>query len=239
MYLTQPISAANRLLTTLPGNERDQLLANCESIQLIFDEVLYRAGDRIRYIYFPTGSFISLLAPINGAAGLEVGMIGNEGMLGITLLLGIEDAPFQASVQGAGPTLRIAAPLFLRKLELCPILRKELNLYLYVSIKQLAQTARCTKFHVLEARLARWLLMAQDRAHSDRFHVTHVCLADMLGVRRVGVTKAANLLQTKKLISYHRGDIIILDRGGLEQLSCGCYRAGKEIYDSFLGSEKG
>jgi CRP-like cAMP-binding protein len=232
---TQAVPATNRLLAALPRKDREQLLANCEQIELIFAEVLYRAGELIPHVYFPTGSSISLMTPIDGDAGLKVGLIGNEGMLGITLMLEVDAAPFHALVQGAGPALRITAPSFLRELEQSPALQQELKRYLYVSMSQLAQRSVCTRFHVLEARLARWLLMTQDRAHSDTFHATHVFMAYMLGVRRVGITKAANSLQKQKLISYRRGDITVLDRVGLEAASCGCYRADKETYERILG----
>jgi len=211
------------------------LLANCEEIELIFAEVLYRPGELISHVYFPTGSYISLVTAINGDAGLEVRLIGNEGMLGITLTLGVDVAPFHAWVLGAGPALRMAAPTFLRELERSPALQLDLKHYLYVSMSQLAQTATCTRFHVVEARLASWLLRTQDRANSDHFHVTHELMAHILGVRRVGITKAANSLLKQKLIRYCRGDIMILDRIGLEAASCGCYRADKETYERLLG----
>lgn len=235
MPSTQAIPTTNRLLAALPHKDREQLLANCEEIELIFSEVLYRADEMIPYIYFPTSSIISLVTPINGVAGVEVGLIGNEGMCGVTLMLGVDVAPFHALVQGSGMALRITAPLFLYELEQSPALQLELKRYLYVSMTQLAQTATCNRFHVVEARLARWLLMTQDRAHSNLFHLTHIYLAYMLGVRRVGITKAANSLQQQKLISYHRGDITILDRLGLEAASCTCYLADKKIYEHVLG----
>ncbi len=232
---TKAVPASNRLLAALPRKDCEQLLANCEEIELIFAEVLYRPGELIPHVYFPTGSFISLVTPIDGGVSLEVRLIGNEGMLGITLMLGVDVSPFHAMVLGAGPALRITAPSFLHELEQNPALQQELKRYLYVSMSQLAQTAACTRFHVVEARLARWLLMTQDRAHSDYFHVTHELMAHMLGVRRVGITKAANSLLKQKLIRYRRGDIMILDRIGLEAASCGCYRADKEIYERILG----
>jgi CRP-like cAMP-binding protein len=179
---TPSVFAANRLLADLPAKEREQLLAHCDSIQLHFAEVLYRSGDLISTVYFPTGSFISLVTPLGGDAGLEVGMIGNEGMLGITLTLGIDIAPFQAIVQGSGSALCITAAAFTHELERSPQLRRLLKRYLYISISQLAQSAACCRIHVVEERLARWLLMTQDRAHADAFHITHLFLAYMLGV---------------------------------------------------------
>jgi CRP-like cAMP-binding protein len=232
---TQSASATNRLLAALPRKTCEQLLVNCEQIELIFGEVLYRPEELIPYVYFPIGSSISLETPINGGAGLEVKLIGNEGMLGITLILEVDVAPFHAWVVGAGPALRMTAPLFRRELERNVALQQELKHYLYVSMSQLALTTTCTRFHMVEARLARWLLMTHDRAQSDHFHITHEILAHMLGVRRVGITKAARSLLKQKLINYHRGNITILDRVGLESVSCECYQADKKIYERVLG----
>lgn len=235
MPFNHAVQATNQLLDALPPKDCEQLLSKCEHIELNFAEVLCRPGERISHVYFPTGSFISLVTPMDGKAGLEVGLIGNEGMLGLTLMLGVDVAPFHALVQGAGPALRMTAAAFLSELGQSATLQQKLKRYLYVSMSQLAQTAACTRFHVVEARLARWLLMTQDRAHSNYFHVTHVFLAYILGVRRVGITKAANALQKRKLISYQRGNITIIDRAGLEAASCGCYRADKESYARILG----
>jgi CRP-like cAMP-binding protein len=229
------VPATNCLLVALPDQDREHLLANCDTVELVFDEVLYRAGERIQYIYFPIRGFISLVTPIAGGVGLEVGLVGNEGILGITLILGVDYAPFHTLVQGAGSALRITTSAFLHELKQSLALQEELKRYLYVSITQLAQTAACTRFHVVEARLARWLLMTQDRAYSDTFHVTHVFLAYILGVRRVGITKAANALQQQKLISYQRGNVRILDRAGLEAVSCACYQIDNETYQRILG----
>lgn len=235
MFHSESGSTVNCLLAALSGKDRDQLLAQCESIDLSFNEVIYQAGERILYVYFPSESFISLVTPLGPCASLEVGLVGNEGMLGITLILDVDIAPFHALVQGAGPAFRIPATLFQRQYKRSFELQRELKRYLYVTMNQLAQTAACTRYHVVEARLARWLLMTQDRAHSNTFHITHLFLAYMLGVRRVGITKAANALQQRKLINYRRGNITILDREGLEAASCRCYRDENEIYQRIMG----
>ncbi|WP_294267502.1 Crp/Fnr family transcriptional regulator [Propionivibrio sp.] len=232
---THSAPAANRLLAALPRKDRERLMAGCEPVELVFAEVLAEQGGRMRHVYFPTESFISLVAPIDGRASLEVGLIGNEGMLGISLILGVEVSPLLAVVQGGGPAWRMDTETFCHELARSSELQRLLQRYLYVEIGQLAQTAACTRFHLLEARLARWLLMTQDRAHSDEFHVTQEFLAYMLGVRRVGVTKAASSLQNNKLISYCRGNIRIVDRHGLEAASCGCYKANKASYAEMMG----
>lgn len=228
------VSAANRLLAALPGKDRQQLLSGCEYVELVFGTILCEPGETIRHIYFPTDSFISLMTPIEGHSSLEVALIGSEGMYGIPLMLGVDVTSWHGVVQGSGSAWRMEAERFNREFKLSVALQQYLMRYIYVVMIQLAQTAACNRFHVVEERLARWLLMTRDRAHSGEFHITHELLAQVLGVRRVGVTEAAGSLQKKKLISYSRGDVKIRDIGGLEAASCRCYRADKETYDRIL-----
>ena len=192
-------------------------------------------GQRLEHAYFPIDGFISMIMPIDPSASLEVGLVGNEGMFGIPLALGVEESPVRAIVQGAGTMLRMGAMQFRRELKRSEALRSKIDRYVLVQLAQLAQTAACTRFHVVEARLARWLLMTRDRANSDAFHTTQEFLAMMLGVRRVGVTKAAGSLQKLNLIRYNRGDVEILDGRGLKAASCGCYKADIDSYRRILG----
>jgi CRP-like cAMP-binding protein len=238
MARTKHISATNSILEALPSEARQRVLAACESVELLFGDVLAEPGEPLQYVYFPTEGFISLVARVDGRSRLEVGLVGNEGMLGATLLLGVDVSPLHALVQGSGEALRMDAAIFGRELNDSPALQGLLKRYLFVGMEQLAQTAACTHFHVVEERLARWLLMTQDRAHSNEFHITQEFLAFMLGVRRVGVTTAAISLHNRKLINYSRGDITVLNRLGLEAASCGCFKADKASYVRIMGSRK-
>ena len=235
MSSPQRAPVVNRLLESLPPGDRRRILAAGETVELAFADVLYTLGAILTHVYFPTASFISLIMPIDASAALEVGMVGNEGMFGIPLALGVDVSPVRAVVQGAGPALRMDAASFRSELGRSQALQRIIDRYAFVQLSQLAQTAACTRFHVVEARLARWLLMTQDRARSNTFHITQEFLAYMLGVRRVGVTKAASSMQAHHLIHYSRGNITVLDRRGLKAASCGCYKADRESYDRMLG----
>lgn len=225
---------ANRLLQSLPDRDYQRFMSGCEQVNLEFGEVLSKSEQSFRYVYFPTKSYISQTTAIDGHDSLGVGLIGDEGMLGIPLILGVNDSPLRALVQGPGSALRMSTERFRDELKQSSVLQHGLDRYLCVVMGQLEQTAACIRFHVVEARLARWLLMTQDRAHSNNFFITHEFLASMLGVRRVGITKAACDLQNRRLISYKRGAITVLDRSGLEAASCKCYEADNTIYEKMM-----
>lgn len=222
-------TVANRLISSLPDCDRRQLLAESESVELVCGETLQVEGN-LKQIYFPTSGFISLIMTIDGVASLEVGLIGNEGACGFQLALGIQQSAVQAVVQGAGTALRIDTAAFTRHLDSSRALARLMDRYVYVHLNQLAQLAACTRFHVVEERLARWLLMTQDRAHNANFYLTHQLLGSILGVRRVGITKAAGALQARGFIHYNRGNITVLDRRGLQTAACGCYAADQKFY---------
>lgn len=227
-----PISAhiANRLLTALPREEHERFVAHAEPVTLAFGETLAEQGESLHNVYFPTDCFISMITTMDEGTKLETGLIGNEGMLGAFLVLEVDRSPTRALVQGGGPALCMETGQFHRQLANSPGLRRVLKRYLHVMIMQLGQTAVCNRFHLVEARLARWLLMTQDRAHSDGFAITHEFLAFMLGVRRAGISEAASTLQRRNLIRYRRGHLTIMDRDGLEATACGCYSADRETY---------
>lgn len=229
-----PSVVVNRILASLPPAERRRLMARCETVELRFGSILCEPDQPYRYVYFPLTAFISLLQPLRDHPPLETALIGDEGMLGVTLLLGVNEAPLQALVQGSGSALRMTPAQLRAALSDSPKLLRTLSRYLYVRMAQLSQTTGCMRFHEIEARLARWLLMTHDRAHADHFHLTHDFLADMLGVRRSGITVAAGALQQRRLIRYTRGEISVLDRAGLEAASCECYAAVIDDYDRLL-----
>jgi len=226
--VTNSPALSNNLLAALPRRDFRHLLASLEPVTLAFGEVLYEPGKPMRHVYFPVGALVSLLTVVEGHKALEVGMVGLEGMVGVALALGIPVSSVRALVQGSGPALRMKAAGFLAALRQSPSLQREIYRYAHALMTQITQTAACNRFHVVEARLARWLLMTRERMRCDQFRLTQELLGHMLGVRRVGVTKAARALLQRKLIRYSRGNIEILDRKGLEAASCRCYQVVKD-----------
>lgn len=227
-------SIQNHLIELLPQAARRALLAICEPVDLVLSDALGEVDKLTRYAYFPVNGIISLVTVIDGKPVLEVGMVGREGMVGSELVLGVLTAPLHAVVQGSGKAWRVPSAAFRRELSRSPALQKCLNRYLYVLMAQLGASSACLRFHLIGARLARWLLMMHDRIHADDFQVTHEFLAYMLGVRRVGITSAAGSLQREGLIEYKRGKLIVLNRRGLEAAACGCYAADKRSYAARL-----
>ena len=234
-WMTHLTLAQNHLIELLPLPEQRRLLAVCEPVQLAWSDVLSERSAATRQVHFPVDGFVSLVAQIDGRSGLEVGMVGREGMVGVQLMLGVPQAPQRAVVQGPGAAWRAGAGAFQRALARSPALRRVLHRYLYVLMAQQATFATCLRYHQIGPRLARWLLMSHDRAHADHFHVTHEFLACTLGVRRVGITGAAGDLQQRGLIRYHRGELTVVDRPGLEAAACSCYAVDRQIYAERLG----
>ncbi len=232
MHLSDRVPPANSLLAALPRKDYRLLLDELEPVALTYSQVLYEPGEKIKHVYFPTDSLVSLLTLVDQHHALEVGLVGHEGMVGISLAMEIAVSPVRALVQGTGMAMRMPAAPFLKEFRQSHALRRELHRYTYNLMTQITQTAACNRFHVVEARLARWLLMTQDRLRSSQFLLTQEFLAQMLGVRRVGVTKAARTLQENKLISYSRGNITILDRRGLEGACCSCYEIVRDMHDA-------
>ena len=234
MISKQTAFGSNRLLNFLSEHIRTQFINYCEVVSLNLGETVGNPGDIIHYVYFPIEGIISWEKQIVGSPYLVVTLIGNEGMLCISLMLGVDITPCRAVVQKAGYALRIATADFIHQIEHKTELDLLLKRYVFVTYNQLLQTTTCNLFHVLEKRLARLLLMFQDRSQSNELHITQELLAQMLGVRRVGVTKAAGSLQRKNLISYSRGNVVIHDKVGLKAASCLCYQADKYTYMQIL-----
>lgn len=226
--------AANRLLAALPKKEYQRLLPELERVALPFAEVLYESGARIRHVYFPNDSIVSLLAEVADRSTLEVGLVGKEGVAGVSVFMGVDASPHRAVVQGAGTAMRMKASALRKESDGAGSLRRVLHLYAHLLLTQVSRTAACNRFHTVDARLARWLLMSSDRLGSDEFRLTQDFISNMLGVRREGVSKAASLLQKNELINYSRGRIEILDRAGLEAVSCDCYAIIRSESDGYL-----
>jgi CRP-like cAMP-binding protein len=223
-------SPSNRVLASLPPKTYRLLRAQLEPVILTFGQTLYEPGETIRQVYFPVDCLISLLTAVDKRRTLEVGMVGNEGMAGIPVFLGVDVSGVRALVQGGGKALRMSSMQFRVALDRDQALQQALFRYTHALMAQISQTAACNRFHAAEARLARWLLMTRDRVGSDSFPLTHEFLAHMLGLRREGVTEAASALKRRKLISYSRGNIQILDVRGLKVSTCSCYQSVNAEY---------
>lgn len=224
------VDTENRLIQQLPNAPRKRLLKQCEPFELELGAELSVRGELLSHAYFPQSGFISLVIDVDTYPALEVGMVGQESMLGSELVLGLAKTPWRALVQGPGHSLRIAAAALRRECIASPALQRVMQTSLLVRLHQQTLASACERFHPLGQRLARWLLMSQDRAQTDTFHLTQDCMARRLGVRRVGVTVAASEFQKSGLIRYHRGELTVQNRAGLEAQACSCYDADRHIY---------
>jgi CRP-like cAMP-binding protein len=221
----------NRVLASIPAKDYKRLQAELEPVELKFGQVLYEPGKPIRHVYFPSDCLISLLTAVDKRRTLEVGMVGSEGMAGMPFILGMGVSGVRAIVQGEGSALRMASGPFRAEFKRNAPLQDALYRYTYALMAQISQTAACNRFHEAGPRLSRWLMMTRDRVGADEFALTHEFLAHMLGLRREGVSEAANALKQRKLISYVRGQIRILDVRGLRASACTCYQIVKSVFE--------
>ena len=226
----------NRLLALLRVQDQDRLRPHLEPVTLEYKRLLYGASERIEFAYFIEEGVGSLVNTLRNGDAAEVGTIGNEGMVGLPVLMGDETAPTSVYVQVPGSGLRIEARIFRQELDRSGPMRAVMLRYAHAFFNQVAQSAACAHFHKLDERCCRWLLMTHDRMASDEFLLTQEFLSMMLGVRRAGVTEAAGSLRRAGLIRYHRGHVTILDREGLEARACECYAVSKAEFDRLLGT---
>jgi CRP-like cAMP-binding protein len=233
MSATLELLTDNRVLAALSAEEHERLAPDLEPVSLKLGEVLFRPDELIRHVYFPTTSIISLLTDLEDGSGMEVGLVGREGLAGVSAFLGGRETKV-ATTQAEGEALRIRAEALREEFNRGGRLQTALLRYTHALMAQISQSVVCNARHAIEGRLARWLLMYHDRIKRDEFLLTHEFMANMLGVRRAGVSMVANNLQKMGFIEYKRGRIKILDRQGLEAFTCECYPAVKENYDDFL-----
>lgn len=232
------LTSSNRLLARLPAAERVRFVKACKTVSLVFGDTIAHAGRKIAHVYLPITGYVSIIRPIDDLQ-IEVALAGHEGMFGWSLALDSGVSEMRALVQGHGDALRMSAGAFREQMGMSAALRGTIAGYTSVLMTQFAQTAGCNRFHVVEQRLARWLLMTADRAQSNNFRVTQEFLASMLGVRRAGVSEAAGRLQAKGHLRYKRGEVFIRDRAGLERTACSCYRTNIATYLRVLGIREG
>jgi CRP-like cAMP-binding protein len=227
----------NNLLAVLPDPVRQRVFPHLEFIELKLGDVLYESGSELLHVYFPTTSIVSLLYVMQDGAPAEIAVVGKEGLLGIALFMGGHTTPNRAVVQSAGHGFRLKAELLMEEFSRAGPLMHLLLRYTQAMITQMSQTAACNRHHSIHQQLCRWLLLSLDRLPSNRLVMTQELIANMLGVRREGVTQAANRLQRAGLILYHRGHITVQDRPGLEAEACECYSVVKKEYDRLLPNQ--
>jgi CRP-like cAMP-binding protein len=224
----------NRLLAALPAEVQGRLFPNLELVDMPYGKVLYESGDTMRYVYFPIDSIVSLLYVMENGASAEVSVVGNEGFVGMALLMGGDSTPSQAIVQSAGHAYRLAASQFKQEFHRHSEMQVLLLRYTQALITQMTQTAVCNRHHSVEQQLCRWLLLCLDRVPGDQLYMTQELMANMLGVRREGITEAAGHLQKEGAIEYARGRITVLDRRMIEKLSCECYAVVRRETDRLM-----
>jgi len=229
------VPSENRLLAALPTDEYERLVPNLQQVSFSLGEVVYEFGGHLDYVYFPTTSIVSLLYTMANGASAEMGLTGNDGVVGIALFMGGGTMPNRAVVQSAGAAIRMKAKVLQDEFALGGKFQYLLLRYTQALITQISQTAVCNRLHSVEQQLCRWLLLSHDRVKTDELIMTQELIADMLGVRREGVTVAAGRLQDEGAISYVRGHIKILNRQRLEETVCECYRVVKDEFDRLLG----
>jgi len=226
--MSAAIKPKNRLLAALPAKEYKRMLPQMEEFSLIYTKTIYEPNDLIRRVYFPESGIISLLSAVGERSLLEVGIVGSEGFIGLPVFLGVKKSNNHALVQGAGVALAMKTTDFLTECENGGALSHILQRYTHSLLVQISQSAVCYRFHPIEARLARWLMMTADRMKSENFQITQDFLSNMLGVRREAVSKSAANLQQRQLIGYSRGSVLIINRAGLEKITCNCYSIIKD-----------
>jgi CRP-like cAMP-binding protein len=225
----------NKILAGLPAKEYARLAPHLTAVSLPLGEILYKTEDAIEYVYFPNSGVVSLVAHMQEGASVEVGLVGNEGMVGMPLVLGDDISPNEAIVQIADGAMKMKASVLVAELARAGQLQVLLLRYTLAAIRQISQTAACNRSHHVGERLARWLLTCHDRVNGDELKLTQEFIAEMLGTRRSGVSEAAMLLQAAGFIRYSRGHITVLDREGLEEFACECYATVKVEFDRLLG----
>lgn len=232
--MADPLRFENRLLNALPAETRMRLKRHLKPVELPLGQVLYEPGYRLRYVYFPCDAIVSLLYVMESGASAEISIVGNEGMIGVAVFMGGESTPSRAIVQSRGRALRLPRQRLRDEFDRHGDLMHLLLRYTQALITQMAQTAVCNRHHSIDQQLCRWLLLSLDRLPGNRLVMTQQLIADMLGVRRGGVTEAAGKLQRLGVIEYHRGEISVLDRSKLEAMCCECYAVVKRETDRLL-----